>query len=80
MAQGKEMGEDRSLRFAMELFCSAANQESSKQEYRGVLRSLGRHLDQAGISRARSSPGPGSTPTRPPSPTWPPAPATIACS
>ena len=51
MAPGKEMGEDRSLRFAMELFCSAANQESSKQEYRGVLRSLGRHLDQAGISR-----------------------------
>jgi integrase/recombinase XerC len=51
VAQGKEMGEDRSLRFAMELFCSAANQESSKQEYRGVLRSLGRHLDQAGISR-----------------------------
>jgi hypothetical protein len=29
---------ERSLFFALELFSSAANQGSSKQEYRGVLR------------------------------------------
>ena len=43
--------DDRSLLFAAELFSSAANKETSKQEYRGVLRSLLRHLEQEGVSR-----------------------------
>jgi len=42
--------EERSLLFAMELFSAAANQESSKEEYRGVLRSLRRHLEREGVS------------------------------
>ncbi|MGC1183712.1 MAG: tyrosine-type recombinase/integrase [Candidatus Dormiibacterota bacterium] len=42
--------EDRSLLFAAELFSAAANQESSKEEYRGVLRSLLRHLESEGVS------------------------------
>jgi len=42
--------EQRSLLFALELFSSAANQESSKEEYRGVLRSLWRHCQKEGIS------------------------------
>ena len=37
--------EERSLLFALELFSSAANQEGSKQEYRGVLGSLLRHCE-----------------------------------
>jgi integrase len=41
--------DDRSLLFAIELFSSAANQESSKREYRGVLRSLLRHCEAEGI-------------------------------
>ena len=42
--------EDRSVLFAAELFSSAANEETSKQEYRGVLRSLLRHLEKEGVS------------------------------
>ncbi len=41
--------DDRSLLFAAELFSSAANQESSKKEYRGVLRSLLRHCQGQGV-------------------------------
>ena len=41
--------EERSLLFAMELFSAAANQESSKEEYRGVMRSLRRHLEGEGV-------------------------------
>lgn len=42
-------GSDRSLLFAAELFSSAANEPSSKQEYRGVLRTLLRHCQQEGV-------------------------------
>jgi integrase/recombinase XerC len=42
--------DDRSLLFAVELFSSAANQESSKSEYRGVLRSLLRHCEAEGVA------------------------------
>lgn len=42
-------GDDRSLLFAIELFSSAANQDSSKREYRGVLRSLLRHCQGEGV-------------------------------
>ncbi|HVB52683.1 MAG TPA: tyrosine-type recombinase/integrase [Candidatus Acidoferrales bacterium] len=40
---------ERSLLFAIELFSSAANQESSKKEYRGVLGTLLRHLENEGV-------------------------------
>ena len=40
---------ERSLLFAAELFSSAANQESSRKEYRGVLRSLLRHCEGQGV-------------------------------
>ena len=43
--------QDRSLLFAAELFASAANRKSSQEEYRGVLRSLLRHLAREGIAR-----------------------------
>ena len=41
---------EQSLLFALELFSSAANQESSQREYRGVLLSLWRHCQALGIS------------------------------
>lgn len=51
MGEKEEVGgAERSLLFALELFSSAANQESSKEEYRAVLRSLWRHCQKEGIS------------------------------
>jgi integrase len=41
---------ERSLLFAAELFSAAANQESSKKEYRGVLRSLLLHLAENDVT------------------------------
>ncbi len=49
MGEAELARDDRSLLFAVELFSSAANQESSKSEYRGVLRSLLRHCEQEGV-------------------------------
>jgi integrase/recombinase XerC len=49
VGEAESARDDRSLLFAIELFSSAANQESSKQEYRGVLRSLLRHCQDEGI-------------------------------
>ena len=49
MGEAELARDDRSLLFAIELFSSAANQESSKSEYRGVLRSLLRHCEREGV-------------------------------
>lgn len=49
---------DRSILFAAEFCAPAANQESSKEEYWEVLRSLGRHLDSEGVSVCSQLPWP----------------------
>jgi site-specific recombinase XerD len=43
-------GEGASLARAAELFSAAANLESSRNKYRGVLRSLTRHYQAEGVS------------------------------
>ena len=45
--------EESSLAGAAELFSSAANEESSKKEYRGVLRTLTRHCEREGVLLCR---------------------------